>query len=209
LPVSTQRIVRVADLAGTFVFALEGALTGLAVGLDPVGIVVLAFLTGLGGGILRDLLIGATPPAAIADWHYGAIVLAAAALTWGFHAVVTAIPPDILVPLDAMGLALAAVAGTEKSLDRGINPFVAVFLGTVSGVGGGTMRDIVINLVPRVLRTDIYATAALAAALIVVLGRRLGLHPRGVAIAAGAACITLRLLAYRYHWHLPTLSAAP
>jgi uncharacterized membrane protein YeiH len=200
---ATDRIVRIADLAGTFVFAIEGALTALAAGLDPVGIVVLAFLTALGGGVIRDLLIGAAPPAAITDWRYSVIVLAAAGAAWSGHALIATMPPALLVGLDAAGLALFAIAGTEKALDRGINPLVAIFLGAVSGVGGGTLRDIVINEVPRVLRVDIYATAALLAAGIIAAGRALGLPPRPVAILAGLACFALRIAAVAYHWQLP------
>ncbi len=198
-------VVRVADLAGTFLFALEGGLVGIAAGLDPVGVLVLAFLTALGGGLIRDVLIGALPPSAVSDWHYAAIVLAAAAVVWGFHSALFVVPPMMLIALDAAGLALFAVAGTDKSLDRGIHPLVAIFLGTVSGVGGGALRDIVINEVPRVLRTDIYASAACLAAIIVVLGRLANLSPRLVAIIAGLACFGLRMAAVSQGWALPRL----
>jgi len=204
LGLKSVSITRVADLSGTFVFAVEGGLTGLRVGLDPVGVLVLAFLTALGGGLIRDTLIGSLPPAAVKDWHYGATVLVAAAAVWGLHASILAIPADLMILLDAAGLSLAAIAGTEKALDHGIHPFVALFIGTVSGAGGGTLRDVVINEVPRVLRTDIYASAATAAACIIVVARKLGLPPRLAAIAAGTACFGLRILAYRYNWHLPT-----
>ncbi|WP_157217779.1 trimeric intracellular cation channel family protein [Flavisphingomonas formosensis] len=206
--VGAAQVVRTADLAGTFLFAVEGALTGLAVGFDPVGVIVLAFLTALGGGMIRDLLIGATPPAAVADWHYAAIVIAAALVTWIFHAAIARVPDDLMVALDAAGLAMAAVAGTEKALVHRIHPLVATFLGTVSGAGGGTLRDIAINQVPRVFRTDVYATAALSAAVIVVVGRLAGVRPRVGAIVAALACIAIRMLAHAYHWHLPTVGRA-
>lgn len=207
-PFPAERVVRIADLGGTFLFAVEGALTGLAVGLDPVGVLVLAFVTALGGGIVRDLLIGAVPPAAVAGRTYASLVLAAAILTWGFHVAIAAIPPALIATLDAAGLALFAVAGTEKALERGIDAVVAVFLGTVGAVGGGLMRDVIINQVPGVLRIDIYATAAMLAALLVVLGRRLGWPVRLAALVAGLACFALRMLAYAYGWHLPTLAGA-
>lgn len=201
----TARIVRIADLSATFLFALEGGLVGLAAGLDPVGVLVLCFLGALGGGLIRDVLIGALPPAAVSDWHYAVIVLTAAVCVWSFHAVILHVPPPLIVTLDAAGLAFAAIAGTEKSLDRGIHPLVAVFLGTVSGTGGGALRDIVINQVPRVLRTDVYASAACLAAAIVVAGRLAGLPPRVTAVVAGLACFGLRMMAYAYQWQLPTL----
>lgn len=199
----TAGVVRVADLAGTFLFALEGGLAGVAAGLDPVGVLVLAFLTALGGGLIRDVLIGALPPSAVSDWYYAVLVLVASVLVWGFHAALLVMPPMVLIALDAAGLALFAVAGTDKSLDRGIHPLVAIFLGTVSGVGGGALRDIVINEVPRVLRTDIYASAACLAAVIVVLGRLANLSPRLVAIIAGLACFGLRMAAVSQGWALP------
>jgi uncharacterized membrane protein YeiH len=196
-------IVRIADLGGTFVFAIEGALAALAGRLDPIGVLVLAFLTALGGGIVRDLLIGARPPAAIADWSYMAIVLAGSVMTWLFHAFIGEIPLGVLIALDAAGLALFVVAGTQKSLDLGIHPLAAIFLGTVGGVGGGAMRDVVMNEVPRILRTDIYATAAVAAAVMVVTGRLFDLPQRAMAIAAALVCFCLRLVAVSQHWHLP------
>jgi uncharacterized membrane protein YeiH len=199
-----NRIVRIADLGGTFIFAIEGALAALVAGLDPIGVLVLAFLTALGSGIIRDLLLGAKPPAAIADWYYMAIVLAASVTTWLFHELINAIPPSELIALDAFGLALFAVAGTQKALDYGIHPVVAAFLGTVGGVGGGFMRDVVLNEVPRILRTDIYATAALADAVVVVIGRACGLPQRATAIVAGLVCFCLRLVAVSQHWQLPT-----
>lgn len=204
----TARIVRVADIAGTFLFAVEGALAALAAGLDPVGVLVLAFLTALGGGVLRDLLIGAIPPAAVADWRYAAIVLAAAAMACLAHALAAAAPGWPMTVLDAAGLSLFAVAGTDKALGRGIHPLVAIFMGTLGGVGGGAMRDIVLGIVPRVLRVDIYAVAAMLAAAIVAGGHALGLPARATAIAAGLACFALRLLAVAYHWQLPSWGAA-
>jgi uncharacterized membrane protein YeiH len=200
---ATSRIVRVADLAGTFIFAIEGALAALVAGFDPVGVAVLAAL----GGGMRDLLIGARPPAAIGNWHYTAIMLVAAATTWLFHAVIRRIPPALLVDLDAFGLALFAVAGTQKALDYDIHPLVAALLGTIGGVGGGVMSDIVLNQVPRILKTDIYATAAVAAAAIIVIGRIFGLPQRTTSIVAGLVCFSLRLVAVRLQWHLPTISA--
>ncbi|WP_293968938.1 TRIC cation channel family protein [Sphingomonas sp.] len=201
----TNAVTRTADIAGTLVFAIEGGLTGLGVGLDPVGILALAFLTGLGGGLIRDVLIGSLPPAAIRDWHYAVTVVAAATIVWLVHPALLSLPPGLMVALDAAGLAFAAIAGTEKALEHGIHPFVCVFLGTVSGAGGGTLRDVVINQVPRVLRTDIYGSAAACAAIIIVIGRALGWPARATAILAGLACFGLRLLAYRHGWHLPTL----
>jgi uncharacterized membrane protein YeiH len=198
-----MNITRLADLAGTFVFAVEGALAAIDAGLDPVGVLVLAFFTALGGGIIRDVMIGATPPAAIRDPTYPVIVLAAAAVIWLLQPPEGTIPFWLLIALDAMGLGLFAVAGTEKSLDHGVHPLPAIFLGTVSGAGGGTIRDILLNQVPLLLHADIYALAGMAAAAVVVAGRRLRLPPRLLAVAAILVCCGLRLLAVAYDWQLP------
>ncbi len=199
----TPRIVRFADLSGTFVFAVEGALVAVAARLDPVGVLTLSFLTALGGGIARDLLIGGLRPAAIADRHYAFTVIAAATTVWISHSLIAAVPPSVMVALDAGGLALCAVAGTEKALDHHVDPVVAPFLGTVGGVGGGVMRDIAVNHLPRILYADIYASAAFIGAVIIVIGRAWHLPPRTTAILAGLACFALRMAAVTYHWHLP------
>jgi uncharacterized membrane protein YeiH len=196
-------IVGVADLVGTFVFAVQGALAGVAAGFDPIGILVLAFLTALGGGMFRDTLIGARPVAAVGDWRYAAIVLVAALIGWLLHPAVEGQLARLLTDLDAIGLGLFAVAGTQKSLDHGIHPLVAIFLGTLGGVGGGALRDVVLSEIPHVLRADIYATAAMLAAALVVSGRALRLPARPVAITAAAACVALRLAAVAGHWQLP------
>ncbi len=206
-PPITARITRAADLGATLLFALEGGLVAIGVGLDPVGVLVVCFVSALGGGLIRDVLTGALPPAAVSDWRYAVIVIVAAMAVWTLNGLLLALPPTLMVALDAAGLAMAAIAGTEKSLDRGIHPLVGVFLGTASGVGGGMIRDIVINQVPRVLRTDVYASAAFLAAAIVVAGRLAGWPARVTAILAGLACFGLRLAAYAWHWELPKLVA--
>jgi uncharacterized membrane protein YeiH len=198
-----EHVVAVADLAGTFVFAVEGALTAISAGLDPIGVLVLAFLTALGGGLLRDLLIGATPPAAISNWAYSVLVVASATGTWFLHPHLHGLPANLLA-FDAAGLSLFAVAGTQKCLDRGLHPVVAIFVGPISAVGGGALRDIVINQTPRVLREDIYATAALLAAVLIVAGRALRLPARPLMITAGLAAFALRMAAVHYGWRLPT-----
>ncbi|UIJ44181.1 TRIC cation channel family protein [Sphingomonas cannabina] len=198
----TAAIVCVADLAGTFVFAVEGALIAIGAGFDPVGIVTLAFATALGGGVIRDLLIGIRP-AAVADWRYGMIVLGAAIATIVLHPLAGTLPTWIMIVLDAAGLGLFAVAGTEKALDHGVHPLPAAFLGTVGGVGGGAIRDILLNAVPRILHVDIYASAAFLAAVIVVLGRSAGANARIVALLAGSACFLLRVVAVALAWQLP------
>ena len=129
--------------------------------LDLIGIMVLAFCTALGGGIVRDILLGALPPASLRDWRYPTIVLTVAVLVFFLHALVGRIPEQAIQMLDAAGLAIFAIAGTQKALLYKMNPLVAALLGTITGVGGGTIRDVLLAQVPKVLQFEIYATAAL------------------------------------------------
>ncbi|MGI4814402.1 MAG: trimeric intracellular cation channel family protein [Janthinobacterium lividum] len=203
----TELTVLLADLAGTFIFALEGAEAAIRGGLDLLGVMVIAFSAALGGGIVRDVLIGAAPPNAIRDWRYPALCFIAGLLAFVFHAHLHALDSRVLVVLDAAGLSLFAVAGVEKAMLFDIGPFVAALMGAITGVGGGVIRDILLTRVPAVLQTDIYATAALLGAIVVLLTRRLGLRPGAAACVGGAACFALRLVAVSRGWHLPRASS--
>ncbi len=194
------------DLLGTFVFALEGAMAAIRGNLDVFGMLVLAYVTAVGGGIVRDLLIGAVPPVSIRDWRYATVAFAGAGTAFLFFQSVQAIPPMLMITLDAAGLSLFAIAGAEKALEYKIHPLMAVVLGAITGVGGGTVRDLLLVQVPSVLRTDVYAAAALAGALVMVLGLKAKL-PRAVMMAAGGVvCFTIRMVSVIFHWNLPRLT---
>ncbi len=195
-------LVRVADLAGTFIFGFQGALLALAAHLDLFGVLVLAFATALGGGVIRDVLMGALPPSALRGWSYPCTAFTAGAIAFVL-APHMQVPLPLLQTLDAGGLALFAVAGTEKALDARIHPLSAVLLGTITAVGGGTIRDLMLAHVPGILRADIYATAAMFGATLLVLGRRLGWAPTVAALVGGSACVAVRLLSLWLHWQLP------
>ena len=199
----TATTILVADLVGTFLFAIEGALAAMDGHLDLLGITVVAFVTALGGGVVRDLLIGAAPPNAIRDWRYPTLSFAAGLFTFVFRDQIQAVPAWPLIVLDAAGLALFAMAGVENALAYGIKPFIAMLMGTVTGVGGGVIRDILLARVPAVLQTDIYATAAFAGAVAAVGARRLGLSTAASAATGGLVCFVLRLAAVSQGWHLP------
>ena len=190
------------DLAGTFVFALSGALAGTKRGLDLFGVMVLAFAAGNSGGITRDLLIGAVPPGAGGDWRYLGVSLLGGLLTFYFSPLVVRMANAVLV-FDAAGLALFAVTGSSKALSFGLNPVMAMVLGMVTGIGGGMIRDVLLAEIPTVLRADLYAVAALAAAAIVVIGRLLQLPVGWVTALALASCFLLRIMAMRRGWRLP------
>jgi uncharacterized membrane protein YeiH len=195
-------LLLVLDLAGTFVFALSGATAGVKRRLDLFGVLVLSFAAGNAGGIARDLLIGAVPPAAISDWRYLAVSLLAGIVTFYWFSGIDRLRSPVLV-FDGAGLALFAVAGTQKALAFGLNPVMAALLGMLTGIGGGMTRDVLLAEIPTVLRADLYGVAALAGAAMVVTGAALRLPAAAVTISGAALCFGLRLMAIHYGWHLP------
>ncbi len=190
------------DLGGTFVFALSGATAGVKHRLDLFGVLVLSFAAGNSGGIARDLMIGAVPPAAISDWRYIAVSILAGLVTFYWYRIINRLSSPVLV-FDAAGLALFAVAGAGKALAFHAGPVAATLLGMLTGIGGGMVRDVLVSEIPTVLRTELYAVAALIGAAVVVSGTMLHL-PSAAAAAAGAVlCFGLRLMAMRRGWQLP------
>ena len=190
-------------MAATFLFAMEGAMAAIRGNLDFFGILVLSFATALAGGVIRDVLLGAIPPASLRDWRYPTIAFVSGAGVFFFHQFVQEIPNPVLVTLDAAGLSLFAIAGTEKALNYGMNPLIASLMGAITGVGGGTVRDIFLAQVPTVLRSDVYAIAALAGAAVMIAGRRLGLGKTSSAAVGGLFCFLLRMISVWRHWNLP------
>jgi uncharacterized membrane protein YeiH len=198
----------VLDLAGTFAFALSGAVAARERGLDGFGILVLAFTVACGGGVLRDLCIGAIPPAGLADWRYLAAAVAAAVLAMVSHRLVERLAHPVAL-FDTLGLGLFAVTGAQKALLFGWNTEVAVLLGMVTAVGGGVARDVLLNRVPVILQREIYASAALVGAAIAAVGDLLGAASTALTWCAVGACFALRLLSLRYRWNLPRFKRAP
>ena len=197
----------VLDLVGIFVFAIAGALVAVRKGLDVFGVLVLAGTTGLGGGFLRDVLIGATPPAALADWRYLMVPVAAGVLTFYLHPALGRMERSVTV-LDAFGLGLFCVTGALKALDFGLGVVPAALLGMVTGIGGGMLRDVLASRVPAVFRGELYATPALAGAAVVVAGTHAHLPAWAVAVAGGGLCIVWRLVAIWRHWQAPVAAGS-
>jgi uncharacterized membrane protein YeiH len=202
-PVGIDRLLFAADIAGTLVFAVEGAMAAVDGNLDLIGIMVLAFCTALGGGLIRDILLGALPPAALRDWRYPTIPITAALLVFFLHRDVRAIPAPAIQVLDAAGLALFAMAGTLKARLHKMTPLVAVMLGTITGVGGGTIRDVLLSRVPNVLRLEIYATAALVGSACMILARKVRFSSNAAAGIGAVICFLLRVISLWQHWNLP------
>ena len=192
----------VADLVGIFVFAISGALVAVRREMDVFGVLVLAGTTGLGGGFLRDVLIDATPPAALADWRYLLVPVAAGLITFVFHPAVGRVERLVTI-FDAFGLALFCVTGALKALEYGLGPVPAALMGLVTAIGGGIARDLLANRVPEVFRGELYAIPALAGSVVVVVLDGLGQRTLVVALAGAGVCLTWRLLALRLHWRAP------
>jgi uncharacterized membrane protein YeiH len=199
---TTAALVQTLDLIGTFVFAISGAASGVKSRLDVFGVSVLAFVAGNAGGMARDVLIGAVPPAAISNWRYVAASLVAAVATFLWYPSITRVQRIVLL-FDAAGLATFAVAGTQKALAYDINPVAAALLGILTGIGGGMIRDVLVKEIPVVLRADFYAVAALAGAVVVVAGHLLHWPPVPTTIAGASVCFLMRLTAIRRGWRLP------
>jgi len=196
-------LVLVLDLVGTFVFAVSGAAKGVASRLDLFGVLVLSFAAASAGSIARDVVIGAIPPAAIGDWRYLAVSVLAGLMTFAWSPAIHRLRSAVLI-FDAAGLAVFAVSGAEKALAFGLTPAMAALLGMLTGIGGGMVRDMLVAEIPTVLRTDLYAVAALLGAVVVVVGHVLQLPPTGVTITGAVLCFGLRIVAIWHGWHLPT-----
>jgi uncharacterized membrane protein YeiH len=190
------------DLAGTFVFALSGAMTAVRHRLDMFGILVLSLAAATFGGIARDVLIGALPPAALSDWRYIAVSLTAGLIIFFRPPSSSRLRTPVLI-LDGAGLAFFAVSGALKALAWGVRPVPAILLGLLTGVGGGVARDVLVAEIPTVLRAELYAVAALIGATVVVVGRMLQFQSIAVSVAGAGLCFGLRFMAIRYGWRLP------
>lgn len=193
----------VLDLAGTFAFALNGAWTAARVArLDIVGVVTLGMFTALGGGMVRDILLGALPPATFRDWRYLTVAAGGSLVAFVSARRLERLARPILV-LDAAGLSLFAVSGALKGLDFGVGFGQAVILGAITAVGGGTLRDVLIREIPAVLTSGLYAIPALVGALVVVAADRLGVAGLPAAIVAAGVCFVIRMLGLRFDINAP------
>jgi uncharacterized membrane protein YeiH len=195
-------MVYLLDLLGVAVFAVSGALAAGRTGLDLLGVVVIAAITAVGGGTLRDLLLNRHPIFWVADPTY-LIVISGAALLTVLYVRVQPPPRHALLLADALGLALFALVGGQIAEAAGLSPIIVVLMGTMTGVAGGVLRDVVCAEVPLILRRDIYATAAIAGITLYLILQALGL-PRPWAFGAGMAVVVLlRLLAIYRGMSLP------
>ena len=205
LPGFDPTLLLVLNLIGTFAFGLSGGMAGVRAQLDLFGVVVLAVVVGLAGGITRDVLIG-VPPATFRDWRYLAVAGGAGLVTFVASPLLGRIgrPVDVL---DAAGLALFCVTGASKASDHGVAAAPAVILGAITGIGGGILRDIFVREIPVVLREGLYAIPALLGAAIVVAAAHAGAHGPVAPIVAAAVCFTIRIAGLAFGLNVPQARA--
>ncbi len=191
------------EMTGTAAFAVSGALAASRKNMDIFGFCVLALMPAVGGGTIRDIIINRVPVFWIADNRYIAVAIIAALIVF-FTSYRPGSRRQILIWMDALGLALFAALGTEICLQHDTGPLVAIMLGVTTAVTGGMIRDIICNEIPLILSREIYATAAFVAAVCYVLANNIGLGEPlslGIAVIAGFA---IRALAIIYDWSLPS-----
>jgi uncharacterized membrane protein YeiH len=201
-------LVAILDLFGVAVFAVTGALVASRKQMDIVGFALLATVTGIGGGTLRDLLLGFSPVFWVHQPIYVVICVAVAAIVF-----LTAHIPEsryrLLLWLDALGLSVFCVVGAEKAMEAGTGGFIAIVMGVITATFGGVVRDVLGGEIPVVLRKEIYASAALAGSAALVGGIAAGFSPAAATLTGFAICLIIRGLALQRGWSLPVYRARP
>lgn len=191
--------------AGIAVFAASGAMLGVRKDFDLWGIIVVGVLTGVGGGILRDVLLGVTPPASVENWPPVAVAVLSSLLVFLFHPAFSQLRRSVLI-LDAIGMGLFAASGAGIAIDRDASVFAATVVGLLTAIGGGILRDVLANEVPLLLQpSDLYAVPALLGATVVAIGATYSAAPGWIWLVVGAVVATgLRLAGLAFGWRLPT-----
>ncbi|GAB2745671.1 putative membrane protein YeiH [Amycolatopsis magusensis] len=196
------------EMIGLVAFAGSGALAAVQARLDLFGVVVVGLTTALGGGIIRDVLLGLTPPTTLRTWPYLAVSAATALLVFFFHPQVARLRRAVLLA-DALGLGVFATAGTSTALHAGAPVYTACLIGMTTGIGGGAVRDLLLREIPLVLRKEIYAVAALAGCVLVGVGHLLRLPAGLVITAAAVTTVAIRVLALWRRWNAPVAKGTP
>lgn len=199
-----QGLVYFIDLGGTLVFAISGWLTASKKQMDPFGASVIAFITAVGGGTLRDLLIGSQPVGWMMDQNYLLMIGCGILLGYLFSQQLQKLRKTMFL-FDSIGIGLFTILGIEKTLLYGLTPVIAVMMGTVSAVFGGVLRDTLANEVPLVFRSEIYATACLLGGIIFILLSYFSVNVDVKIITTVLFIIALRIVSVKYKWSFPTL----
>jgi uncharacterized membrane protein YeiH len=202
------QFLHIIDILGTFAFAVSGAFLAMEKKLDPFGVLVIAFVTAIGGGTLRDVLIGNLPVSWLKNDTAIYVILGAATATLFFGRYLRQLTTTLFV-FDALGLGLFTLAGLEMGLARGYSMGICISLGTITACFGGVVRDVLLNTIPLLFRKEIYALACIAGGLVYFGLHRLGLTDQWMTLASIAVVVAIRVIAFRFHLSLPAFYAAP
>lgn len=189
------------EILGTVAFAISGSLTAMSKKLDPFGVFIIAFVTAVGGGTLRDVMIGRTPVAWMTNLDYVYLIILGYLLALIFRKKIDRLRISLFL-FDTIGLSVFTLIGLQKGLDTGLHPVICVAIGTMSACFGGVIRDILCNEIPVIFRREIYATICMAGGILFFILKALNLHHDAVYITVSVTMIVLRLLAVRYKWSL-------
>jgi len=192
------------DILGTIAFAISGVLVAMHKKMDPFGILIIAFVTAVGGGTLRDILIGLTPVSWMLDMTFTYVIISATILAIVFKSKINYLRTSLFL-FDTIGIGLYTVVGVEKGISAGLHPIICIALGTMSACFGGVIRDILCNEIPVIFRKEIYATACIFGGIAYFLLRKLPIESDFVFIIAGLIVIIIRLLAVKFKLRLPSL----
>ncbi|MFC4740827.1 trimeric intracellular cation channel family protein [Flavobacterium ponti] len=195
---------QILDSIGVFVFAISGVLSGLNKRLDAFGVFIIAFVTALGGGTLRDVLIGKTPVGWMGNLTYLYIILLAYFVTLFFKRHLERLRVSLFL-FDSIGLGVFTIIGIEKGIEFGLHPIICITLGTITASFGGVIRDILCNEIPVIFRKEIYATVCIAGGVMFFLLKRVHLNQDVLYLLTSLFMISFRLLAVKYKWYLPSL----
>ena len=192
------------DILGTSAFAISGVLVAMQKRMDPFGILIIAFVTAIGGGTLRDILIGITPVGWMKDMTFTYVILGSTVFAIIVRSKINYLRTSLFL-FDTIGIGLYTVVGIEKGLNAGLHPIICIALGTISACFGGVLRDILCNEIPVIFRKEIYATACILGGIIYFVMRYLPINDNLIFVIAGAVVITTRLLAVKFKISLPSL----
>jgi len=192
------------DIIGTMAFAMSGALTAMHKKLDPFGVFIIAFVTAVGGGTLRDIMIGRTPVGWMRDLNYVYVIVIGFILAILFRKKFDRLRTSLFL-FDTIGLGVFTLIGLEKGISIGLHPVICIALGTMTACFGGVIRDILCTEIPVIFRREIYATICILGGIVFFLLRKLDLDNDVLYLTTSLVIISVRLMAVKFKWYLPTL----
>ncbi|WP_430331355.1 trimeric intracellular cation channel family protein [Rhodococcus sp. ACT016] len=195
-------LLKILELVGIVAFAASGALVGVSKRFDIFGVCVVGVFTGIGGGIVRDVLLGIHPPTSLTSWPLFGTAAATSVIVFFVHSALGRLRREILV-LDALGMGLFASTGAAIALEADAGPLASALIGATAAIGGGVLRDVLVNEVPLLLHRDLYAIPALVGAALVVVGSSVGMSHDASLVLGTVVATTLRLVAMWRRWSLP------